>query len=175
MKGRTVGILNGNHYGEFQSGITTDQKLADMLQCRFLGVASLVQIQFVKGTKPFASVILYAHHGKGGGATIGGSMNPVQRMQLIAEADIYLMGDNHQKSVAFDSRIRLGMGGGKVKVRDRKILLARTGSFLKAYEDDQKSYVADMCLKPADLGVVKITLTPKSENDYDFIDIHASV
>jgi hypothetical protein len=181
MEGRLIGILNGNHYGVFPSGITTDQKLAELMKTKFLGVSSLVRLQFNQTTKHHSrmSIDLFLHHGRGGGRTVGGSMNPVQAMAQSAEADIYLMGDNHQKGIDFLSRLRLQHGSGNVRLSHRKILLARTGSFLKGYEAGHESYIVDAQMSPSDLGVVKIELTPRREKregeDIAYIDIHASI
>jgi hypothetical protein len=181
MKGRIIGMLGGNHYGVFQNGTTTDQKLCELLGCKYLGVNGFVRLMFSQTTQRNTrlAVDIFAHHGKGGGSTQGGSMNPVEQMARRAEADIYLMGDNHQKAISHISRLRLVQGGGSIRVGHRKVLLARTGSFLKGYEEGCASYIVDAALNPSDLGVVKIELTPKREckgdEDNVSIDIHASI
>jgi hypothetical protein len=185
MRGRLIGLLGGNHYGEFQNGTNTDQKLCELLGCRYLGSNSFIRLQFQQNNKHQTrmAVDIFAHHGRGGGRTAGGSMNPVQQMGKIAEADIYLMGDNHQRGVIHESKLRLTQGCGKLKLVQRKILLARTGSFLKGYEENEASYIVDAGLPPTDLGVVKIELTPRRERTHndgvdneDYrIDIHASI
>ena len=114
----------------------------------------------------------------------GGSLNAVEHMVNAAEADIYLMGHDHKKSVAYATRLRLGESNrGVPKLKERKILLARTGSFLRGYVPGKISYVADRMLNPTNLGCVKIELTPRREgkrgsgNDLrsTYLDIHASV
>ena len=180
MRGRLIGIMGGNHFGTFPSGITTDQKLAELMGCKYLGCNSFIRLSFVnpkRGAKSI-SIDIFAHHGRGGGRSVGGSMNPVQQMAHTAEADIYLMGDNHQKGVDFLSRLVLSGQGEKMVLSHRKILLARTGSFLKGYEEGCESYVTDAQLPPSSLGTVKIELTPRrdrTDGDTTHIDIHASV
>ena len=180
-KGRIVGMLGGNHYGEFQNGTNTDQKICELLECKYLGVNGFIRIAFrPRGrTNTTLAIDIFAHHGRGGGRTQGGSMNPVEQMARTAEADIYLMGDNHQKAVSHISRLRLSEGGGNMRVTHRKVLLARTGSFLKGYEEGCKSYIVDGLLNPSDIGVVKIELTPRRmrENGDEriWMDIHASI
>lgn len=179
MRGRLIGVINGNHYGYFQSGITTDQKIADIMGCKYLGCTSLVRLAFhhTKRKTPL-KLDLYLHHGRGGGRTAGASMNPVRDMVHTADADIYLMGDNHQKGLDTKSHLRL-VGDTPPTLRHRKILFGRTGSFLKGYEEGEVSYVADANLPPSDLGVLKIELTPKrqetSGTEEHWIDIHASL
>lgn len=178
MKGRVIGFMEGNHYAEFPNGTTTTQKLAELLEARYLGVSSFIRLT-LKYRAHSASIDIWAHHGKGASRLIGGSLNRVQQMGESAEADIYLMGHDHKKSVGLVTKLTLSEGNGQIKLRHKKQLYARTGSFLKGYENNKISYVADMALSPTDLGVVKIELTPKrdqtNKQDRFYIDIHASI
>jgi hypothetical protein len=115
---------------------------------------------------------------------VGGSLNTVQQMAECALADIYLMGHDHKKSIGMSSRLMLTDGRSGINVKEKKVLYARTGSFLKGYEPDKPSYVAKALLNPTDLGTVKIELTPKAvqsfvhrrrATDQLHIDIHASL
>jgi hypothetical protein len=85
------------------------------------------------------------------------------------------MGHDHKKSVGTSSRLMLSGCGEKIKLKHKKQLYVRTGSFLKGYEPEQISYVADMALNPADLGVVKIEMTPKKKQSGFSVDLHASI
>jgi len=177
MKGKIIGLLEGNHYAEFQNGTTSTQKLAEMLECRYLGVSSFIRLSF-RYAKMKSSIDIWAHHGKGASRLIGGSLNKVQQMGEAAEADIYLMGHDHKKTVGLVTKLVLKSGRGELKLHHKKQLYARIGSFLKGYENDKVSYVADAALSPTDLGVVKIELTPRrprKNTDSLYVDIHASI
>jgi hypothetical protein len=179
MKGRLIGLIEGNHFGEFQNGMTTTQKMCDILKCKYLGVASLIRLVVEGRGNRRSSVDVFAHHGKGFGRLVGSGLNNVQQMSEIADAQIYLMGDNHQKSLAYSDRMYLAGGKGRYYVRNRKQLYARTGSFLNGYKDGAASYVTDKLLNPTNLGTIKIELTPhvaRNETGQEyFIDIHASL
>lgn len=174
MKDKIVGMLEGNHHGILQSGMTTTQMMCDRLKCKYLGVSSFIQLNFIYGRKHYC-IDIWCHHGRGASRLVGGSLNSVEQMAGIADADIYLMGHDHRKSVALKTRLELGDN----KLRQKKILLARTGSFLRGYAPDQASYVARGQMTPTDLGVIKIELTPrrnkKNNNDDYYIDVHASL
>lgn len=180
MKGRIIGMLEGNHYGSMLSGITTTQQMCNLLSCKYLGVSSFVRVVVYYGNKS-ASIDMWIHHGKGAARLSGGSINTVQHMVDSADADIYLMGHDHKKSVALISRLSLTEGGGSLALHNNKILLGRTGSFLVAYKPNSSSYVAAKALSPTDLGVIKIELTPKRERsralhkDNFYLDVHASI
>ena len=182
MQGKLIGLIEGNHYGEFQSGITTTQYLAQKMKCKYLGVSSFIRLVFKSGTKHSGKIAIdiWAHHGRGGARKVGGSLNRVEDMLMAGNANIYLMGHDHRKSCAYVPTMELSKGGGNnLKLHQKKKLIARTGSFLKGYVPDKKSYIADLALNPADLGVIKIELTPRREyigkSDTTYVDIHTSI
>jgi hypothetical protein len=101
-------------------------------------------------------------------------------MIRIADADIYLMGHDHKKSCGYLTKLKLSKGGsGELTLHNRKIMMGRTGSFLKGYVPEEASYVADAGYNPSDLGVLKIELTPrrdqKDKEESFYIDIHTSI
>lgn len=181
MGDRLIGLIEGNHYQELQSGMTTTQYLADKMNTKYLGVSSFVRL-ILKPSKRTSTqkVDIWAHHGKGASRLVGGSLNRVEHMLTAANADIYLMGHDHKKTVGYVPTLELKEAGGGLKLSAKKKLLARTGSFLKGYTPNEVSYVADMALNPADLGVIKIELTPrriykpKKAEEYR-VDIHTSI
>ena len=178
MHGKLIGLMEGNHYGEFSNGTTTTQALADKLETKYLGCSAFIRLAFRYGKKR-ASVDVWAHHGKGAARLMGGSINRVQQMGESAEADIFLMGHDHKKAVGMMDKLHLSEGNSGLKLRHRKQLYIRTGSFLKGYENNTVSYVADMALNPTNLGVVKIEITPRrvanKNGDSYYLDLHASI
>lgn len=178
MRDRLLGFIEGNHYGILQSGMTTTQIMCQKLNAKYLGVSSFIRVSFAYGHKR-AAVDIWAHHGKGASRLVGGSLNSVEQMSEISNAQINLMGHDHKKSVAFKTNLYLTDGKNGIRLNQRKILLDRTGSFLKGYVDNAPSYIARGAMTPTDLGVLKIELTPKriQKNDLDtfYIDLHCSI
>jgi hypothetical protein len=180
MKGKIIGLMEGNHFFLFDNGMTSTQYICQLLSCKYLGATSMTRLVFsYKHGNKKASLDLFTHHGKGSARLVGGSLNTVQQMAECAEADIYLMGHDHKKSLGMSSKLKLTDGRTGTHLRERKLLYARTGSFLKGYEENQPSYVTKALLNPCDLGTVKIELTPKNKSiglsDKTVIDIHASL
>lgn len=102
---------------------------------------------------------------------VGSSINTVAKMREAAEADIYLMGHDHHRAAAQESRLRLKAnkrhaGGDMVVVKHRKQLLGRTGGFIRGYEDGVASYIADASLAPTDLGALRIDIYWRREQEY---------
>ena len=93
-------------------------------------------------------------------------MNKVWHMTEIATADIYLLGHAHQIGVFERARVRLQQTRAKqpdkqIRIKEDKIYLGLTGSFLKGYEDNKDSYVVDKGYPPSSLGALKFTVNMK--------------
>jgi len=179
MKGKLIGLIEGNHYAKFSDGSTSTQRMCQYLGCKYLGVSCAIRLILKKDIHHSASIDIYAHHGLGASRLIGGSLNKVQQMDNNIWCDIYLQGHDHKKSVAFQSVLYLSQGKRDCYLKKKKIMYARTGSFLKGYVCGKPSYVAAKMLTPSDLGVVKIELTPRrSQSDgmnLLYTDIHVSI
>jgi hypothetical protein len=157
-----IALLSGNHYSNLsmeskpgmQSIVHSDKYLADMLGVTYLGACSAITLK-LKAKRISGEVKLIAHHGIGGGGTIGGGLNRVRKFLQGWEADIALMGDNHQRGI-LPTEDYISFGDGSLCSHTRWV--ARTGSFLKGYEPNRKNYVTDMALSPTSLGWVEFEL-----------------
>lgn len=157
MKGRLIGLVNGNHYFNFESNINGDQMLAHKLDCKYLGVCALIRLTFVCGGRHHA-IDLFVHHGMGAARLIGGSLNRVAQMFEGVEADITIMGHDHKRGAVpatprlfLDNTSRDGL-----KVRQRETWAVRSGSYLASYRDGEANYNVDSCRLPASLGHVEM-------------------
>ena len=175
-EGRVIGLIEGNHYYQFNRGETSTQTLCRLLNTKYLGVATFTRLRFVHKNH-FAVMDVFAHHGKGAARLLGGSLNRVQQMAESAEADIYLMGHDHKGPVGKNPRLRLSHAGSNLAVVERPQLFARTGSFLRGYVDGEVSYVADGCMNPANLGGTEISFTfgRPGNNTTLKVDVHATI
>lgn len=167
MKGRCIGLVEGNHFGNFGDGTTTTQRMCQALRTKYLGCICIVRLCFVFNGTSKLTIDILAHHGKGGGQLAGTPFNQVGKMVNIAEADIYLMGHDHSRGCVTDQRIYPYFDSRKKQLvmKERKILYGRTGSFLRGYVPNKVSYIADMALKPANLGWIEIEITPHRVKD----------
>lgn len=163
MRGRLIGLVGGNHYFEYQTGITSDQKLCEHLDCPFLGVSTIIRLVLCYGKKT-ASIDIWAHHGKGASRLIGGSINRVEQMREAMHADVYMMGHDHQRAAVPVDTLQPGTTRcGKFGVNRRTQWLCRTGSFLNAYEDGKAGYIVDACRGPVNHGHIELELSMRRE------------
>lgn len=184
MRGKLIGLLEGNHRLSFLDGTTSTQRLCRRLGCKYLGNQAFIKLNFVAGraskSNSMQSVTILATHGiSQGGRTIAGGMAPLEKLEWVGEADLYLMGHNHQKGALPFARLHLVQGKHGLKVVQRKGFFVRTGSFLRGWVPDRRSYVASKLMRPTDLGCCKIELTP--HRDWvdgvrgSQMDIHVSI
>ncbi len=164
-KGKWLGLLEGHHYHNFLNGTTTDQYLAGLLDTKFLGSCTMIELHFADQSRRVkGSMVIWAHHGVGGGTTIGAPLNKLEKIANQFDADIFLMGHVHKKAGAPITRIRkVGM-----KIVEREMRLVITGSFLKGYkvghtigDVPRGPYPEQFMMNPIALGGVVLRVWPK--------------
>lgn len=170
-KGRWLGLLEGHHYHQFEDGTTTDQYLATLLGAAELGTSAYVEMKFkrVGPQRRSDSLLIWAHHGTGGGTSISAPINKLAPMMQAFEADIYIMGHFTSKDgKPVDYARPLFTREGKARLIYRTKILACTGGFMKSYRVGAKSghaprgnYAEQRMLRPAALGGVLIKIRPR--------------
>jgi hypothetical protein len=130
--GRWVGLLRGNHTWVFDDGTSIEQYLAKYLQTDFLGDSALIRLRATDApvNHPEADTVVFLHHGKGGGQSVGGQLNALEKTLKWMEADIVLMGHSHGKIAGGVDKLYLTPDG---KLCSKESLVARTGAFLRGY------------------------------------------
>lgn len=104
--------------------------------------------------------IFYAHHTTGGGATVGGKLNRVDKLrQMVVNADVYLGGHNHMLGLALPQVLVVDPSHKKV-VKKRQ-LLVDCGSYLEW----NHSYAEAKQQPPMKLGSPKIRLDGSHKHD----------
>lgn len=177
MRGRIIGLLGGNHYFPFLDGTDSDMRLCGYLGARYLGVCAAVRLIIHCGHGRRLTRDLWLHHGAGGGQTKGGSINRVAKMSDFVEADIFVMGHNHDRAcVRGNPRLFIqGAGKGEMKLVERETWIVRSGSFLKSYEDGVSNYNVDAARGPASLGHIELECTPVRTDRKDARELVLSV
>ena len=171
MKGRTIGLLEGNHYFDFPSGVTSTQFMCEKLGCKYLGGVATIKLfieQLDEKAKNSVSVDILASHYGTGGTLMGSPLNSLERMMKVFSGDIYLQGHSHQRVAHKTAQpMYLNKFG---KLRAREMVLCNPGSYLRGYIDGKESYAVKKVARPVAIGQVYIELKPKrsfskEEND----------
>lgn len=181
MRGKVVAIYGGNHFFRFPDGTTSDMAIAANLKAPYIGCSGYTVLSIDTDNHHSHVVRIFAHHGTGGGKRVGSSFNSLEDASgYFCDADIVLMGHNHQLGVAPISSLRCDRGQGdcyRIKSVDR--WLGRTGSYLKSYDIGKSSYAIDNMMRPSRIGCLQFIITPRRNKkggmDDRWVDIKAVV
>lgn len=177
-KGRWLGLLEGHHFFQYRDQTTSDQELAKMLECPFLGTSAYVRLVFPRNetgrsTPQTGSVVIWAHHGAGSSQAAGGAINRLARLMPAWDADIYLMGHHHKVGAQPMDYVRpVYPPNGKPHLLHTTKLLVATGSFLKGYIVGRQDggiprggYVEQGMMNPVQLGAPLVRIRPRWVGD----------
>ena len=175
VKKQIIGFLTGNHEEKVRRETSKMGTLYDphYEMCRYLEAPSLdycgwlrlhLHAKDAKDDIARTNVYsIYANHGYGSGRTAGGHVNALDQMLDACDADIALMGHRHQLQTLNKVRLTLTQRG-HVQVRDRHMIAALTGSYLRIGAEGPASYAARAGYKPVPIGCVLIRLKWHSLN-----------
>lgn len=169
-KGRWLGLLEGHHGWTFGTGETSDMRLAKFLGCPFLGTCAMVRVQFSrrgesKNKRIPADLVLWAHHGKGGGLLQSSPLNKMEHIVKAFDADVYLMGHHHKQVGAKMQRIvpKFSARSNRHELNHKDLIITGTGGWLRGYLHRSRrhgrpsgSYVEAGLMNPVALGGVKL-------------------
>jgi hypothetical protein len=156
MRGKLLGMIDGNHNWRFPNGVTASEDLANRMGCPHLGWLAHITLSFKFTGNKTQNVYIVACHGRAGGKRIGTSINQVEDLKTIFPmADLYVMGHNHDRG-AWPVDILYPTTSGAIK--QKRQFLCRSGSFKKAYETNKSNYEVGRLLRPADLGALKLNI-----------------
>lgn len=173
-EGRLIGMAEGNHEYSIKQHHSYDilKEICSQLSVPFLGYSFFYRLTLKKAnTATKRNLVIYGHHGHGTGRKVGSSTNRLVDGITSYDADVHLMGHDHQK--LGKRYIRLGVTSkGNCKLVHKPVVLARTGSFLKTCVVGDTTYAEKAGYPPNDLGVVRIDVRFVGEEKE--MDIHIS-
>jgi len=175
-KGRWLGMLEGHHYHQFRAGMTTDMLLADKLGAKFLGTSGYVRLLFSRGVSR-GQVLVWCHHGAGGGQSPAAVLNKLRAMATQFEGDVFLMGHLPKKcNEPIDRLMPMFPHKGEPFLIHRTKILSGTGGFMKSWVVGARQgivprggYGEAAMYTPAALGGVVVKVRPrwKRVDDHD--------
>jgi hypothetical protein len=182
MRGKLLGFIEGNHGWVMRDGKTSTEDLAERMGTESLGWLCHYTLTFDFNDRNEAQVHVYvvACHGKAGGKTAGNSVNQVDWLRnIFPAADIYIMAHDHERWVRPVNVLMPVIAKGGIKLKQKRQLLCRSGSFLKGYHDGTSSYTVAGLFRPSDLGSIQIDISfhrdQSGGEDRIITDIHGIV
>ena len=151
IKHKCLGIVASNHHRRLErvAGISLDEMLCNSLGIPFLGAFGLLCI-----TCGGCSYYVVMHHGTGGGKKRGSKTNNTASLaEIIPGADLYMEGHTHAYDSFIDEMTYID--------RKRRIVSTFNAQFVVTghYLNYDKSYAADMKLKPYPQGSAMVELS----------------
>lgn len=160
FKDRILFIGDGNHEVEVakRHGTNPGKRLAKALGVPHLGESWFLKLNFSNNGGAGRSIIIYGHHGYGGGGrTEGGSLTKYSKVIAYNFADIYLFGHDHDKVFKEIPR----MYWGKTKIQARNVIVALCGSFKRNMtQDDVTTWEESKGFFPKCIGGFTIGIKP---------------
>ena len=156
MKGRILGMLDGNHNWTFSNGETATQNMCNRLNTECFGWICYLHLVFNVSGKLYA-VDMVLCHGKAGGKTAGVTFNQVDELRKVfPSASVYVM--NHDHSTGAKKEQVLVWNTHKNRIEDLTQHLCRGGCFLLTYKDGSRSYGIRRLYKPSVIGAIEINI-----------------
>lgn len=157
--------LYGNHEFALQRHTERDvyaelNRAIGLPEERALGYSGFVRLRFrhVSGRKRKVSdtwtQTVFLHHGHGGGRLAGAKALKLERMVLLADADIYAMGHTHTKLVL--QRRRHAVSPRTTEIVDQHQIMVNVGAFM----DGRDGYVERGMFYPQEEGPVELWFYP---------------
>ena len=178
IRHKCIGLLEGNHEDKLRRRYSNS--MADYVAVE-MGVPNLTYTAHIRwrlerqtdgvSKNPCREVIIYATHGAGGGRYLGGKINRLIGTEIGFEANIYLMGHVHEKLSYIIPNLRVYGSGADIRhIHDDKYFIL-TGTFLKTYENNARSYGERTMYNPTALGVMTIDIKPFNSTHVDGKDV----
>jgi len=170
--GRWLGLVHGHHWAQLQTGETTDQRLCQLLQAKFLGTSAFIRLLFKNpNSETRCPLTIFVHHGCGGGMKASAPLNRLENILPYWDADIFLIGHMTKQAVAPINRISPRWAGNNAPdLVHRKIYLVGCGGFAKGYDKGASlgnvpmgGYVEQSLMNPASLGAPLIKIVPRRD------------
>jgi hypothetical protein len=158
IKENIVGLSEGNHTWIYPNGKTSTESMCSRLGCEYLEYLFVVKIPIVCTSGARSSIIICGVHGKYSGKRAGATINGLEDLaSIFMDADIYVMGHDHQRGAVPSSVLTLN--GNEFKIKEHVRYYARTGSFARGYQNGVSNYVVRRLLKPSNLGGLRFNIT----------------
>lgn len=168
VKGSTcLGLLAGHHDMDYNDGTNSTQYLCNQLKVPYLGRGeAIVRVNLcLSGTneKKRLNFDIFATHGEGGGASVGGAVRKLQNLMPHFDVDVILRGHSCDRFVFAEPRYSLTRTH-PPRLRCRNRVIANTGGFSESRIEKVTTYVEQSNMVPKAMGWVELHVRVKRED-----------
>jgi len=173
---KCLGLLDGNHelniIKRYFFSPTEDlaqrigQVRKDNADDLYLGYEGFIKIHIIqnfrknKAPKQRYSLTIYCNHGFGGGKMPGSHANNLLNLATQIDADVYIMGHNHNMQSFMKPRLGITERGRYIK---KPMAFLNSGTFLKSKMLGHDTYEVLKGYPPTTVGCPHINIKPDSE------------
>lgn len=173
--GKWLGLLRGHHYHKFETGQTSDTELCRLLRTKHLGDSCYVHLSYFKKSRGSGQVVLWAHHGAGGGTKLHSMLLKMENLLPFWDADAFFVGHLPKLAHSPVNRIYPSFQQGKTfRLRHRLIHLICTGGWFKGFVENAKrglepggAYPEKAMMNPVVLGAPLYHIQPAWARPHD--------
>lgn len=171
IKDQILCVLTGNHDDITRTKLgydfIHDLCKPEKLNNKYMGFGGFVRLYFVeKGSSvPVAQLTIRAIHGAYTGMQIGGAINRLEQAAKFWDADVLLVGHNHQVGGSVQEALTL-TNTFPPKLLERKRIFANTGSFYRGFTQGTSSYVELKDKPPTRIGTITFEFAPRTGQLY---------
>lgn len=158
IKHKTWGLLAGNHEWKTINQARFIKDFCNPLGVDYLGRLAYIYLTFMYNQQVVRNYLLLVLHGGYNGLQAGGAVNRLKQIGDSFDADLVLMGHNHDTLVR--TGVRTGYDPETNSITERKIVFGNTGTFLAGYKQGIDSYVEINPREAKRTGTITITFEP---------------
>lgn len=181
---KCIGYIKGNHeeyleasgvdlYYSVLEGIidNDDESQTVPTESLALGMSGFIMLKFRRdgeGKGGTQAIVIYAHHGAGGGNLMGALALRLERLPASYDADVYIIGHAHKKASQITRKVFIDRSG---NIQEKDLWACSTGSFMRESVESTTIYPERSMMKPQSLGSVEIDLRPGAKFAMDRIKV----
>lgn len=177
-----LGLLAGHHDMDYADGTNSTQYLCRELNVPYLGRGeALIRVNLCLSATNKCKRLnfdIFATHGEGGGASVGGAVRKLQNLMPHFDVDVILRGHSCDRFVFAEPRYSMTRTH-PPRLRCQNRIIANTGGFSDSRVENITTYVEQSNMVPKAMGWVELHVRVKREkypglkhgNETQYIDI----
>jgi len=161
IQNKFIGFIRGNHEEKILKKYNFDvmEMITDNTGVPCFNDSALIRLVF-KQCKNLIVYDVFIAHSRTAGRKKGNKLNLLDDISSNIEADIYVIGHNHNLIATKKTKLYLDRG---MNIKAKDIILGTSGSYLKSYEKNASSYIEKTLFPVSSIGCLEIQIKPRKK------------